>query len=121
VVLGTVATNSCPFTGGSGDDLPIATTVISAQKQIVVPVNITGDKLKGIAVSSEQIGTVVFKDASHAELVGYPLSAAAQSKGWTSADGVTNPLAGVTVAEATISQASITKTSVVRYGALVTV
>jgi hypothetical protein len=49
VVVGTVATNSVPISGGDGDNLPIATTAITAVVQQNVNIFIDGDETKIIA------------------------------------------------------------------------
>jgi len=49
VVVGTVSTNSVPFSLGAGDNLPIATTAITAVVQQNVNLFIDGDETKIIA------------------------------------------------------------------------
>lgn len=47
VTLGTVSTNSCPFSGGAGDDLPVATTAITAMEPEVELVAFDGAAVTG--------------------------------------------------------------------------
>jgi hypothetical protein len=72
VVVGTVATNAVPISGGSGDNLPIATTAITATLPTTANVLIDGDNTKLIAVelkttdtSLRTAGHVAFRDASN--------------------------------------------------------
>jgi len=71
VVVGTVATNAVPISGGAGDNLPIETTAITAVLPTTANVLIDGDNTKLIAVelkttdaSLRTAGHVSFRDAS---------------------------------------------------------
>lgn len=71
VVVGTVATNAVPISGGAGDNLPIATSAITATLRTTANVLIDGDNTKLIAVelkttdtSLRTAGHVSFRDAT---------------------------------------------------------
>ena len=49
VTVGTVATNAVPISGGAGDNLPIATTAITATLRTTANLYIDGDNVKLIA------------------------------------------------------------------------
>jgi hypothetical protein len=73
VVVGTVATNAVPFSGGSGDNLPIATTAITATVRTTGNVLIDGDNVKLIAFELQTLnrelrvpGRITFRDSDNA-------------------------------------------------------
>jgi hypothetical protein len=117
IVVGTVAVNSVPITGGTGDDLPDAATSITAQVPNEESLVVTGDDVVSIAASCANGGTIVFADASDVELFAISLTTTITSYVWTSADGGTNPLAGDAVAKIFLSQPSSAATGL-SYGAV---
>lgn len=71
VVVGTVATNAVPISGGAGDNLPVVTSAITATLRTTANVLIDGDNTKLIAVelkttdtSLRTAGHVSFRDAT---------------------------------------------------------
>jgi hypothetical protein len=116
--VGTVATNSVPFTGASGTVLPIATTAITAQVPTLAPLVVTGDDVVGIGVSMPTGGIAVFATSVPANVYAASLTATATSYVYTDADGGTNPLAGASVARVYLSHgttAEITATGEVQF------
>jgi hypothetical protein len=97
VVVGTVATNSVPITGGSGDVLPAATTAITAMVPVSKDIVLTGNNLELISGWMNKNGVIVVTDAADAELhFMYSGDVAGGASIWSTGFG-TNPLAGDTV------------------------
>lgn len=113
MTIGTVATNSVPIDGGAGDNLPIATTAITAQVPTEEPVVVTGDDVVAIGLRFPLGGIAVFADESDVELLAVTLTTTLTTYCWAAADGGTNPLAGDAVAKVFISQGSTASTSTV--------
>lgn len=100
VIVGTVATNSVPITGGSGDDLPAAATAITAMTRHSESFTVAGDDIVGILISSPVPGyvTLTAADGTTVHLV-VPLTADDATRPsytymWSASDGSTNPVAG---------------------------
>lgn len=104
VVVGTVAVNSVPFSGGGGDNLPVATTPITAAVPHEEPFVVTGDNVAVLAVKCPQQSVFVFTDASDAAIFAIPLDEGG-AYSWTSEDNASNPLAGGAVAKVYMSHA----------------
>ena len=118
ITVGTVATNSVPFDLGDGDDLPVATTAITAMVPAENTLAVPGDDLVGLAVSCPVGGTVVFAAADDSEIYASVRTTASPSEVISVADG-TNPFEGETVAKVFLSHgssaAASTLTGVVMY------
>ena len=116
--VGTVATNSVPFTLATGDVLPAATTAITAMVPTSNTLAVPGDDLVGYAVNCPVGGTVVFATSGDTEVAASVRTVTAPSEVVSVADG-TNPFAGATVAKVFLSHGSIaaasTLTGVVMY------
>jgi hypothetical protein len=100
VVVGTVATNSVPISGGAGDNLPIATTVITASVQQNINLFIDGDETKIIAFAlrtndpqSRVAGHLSFFDAANDLIAEIDLVANVPSI-FDLASGIANPFTG---------------------------
>ncbi len=106
VTVGTVASLSVPFDLGAGDDLPVVTTVITAQVPDEEVFVVDGDEAVSVAAICANGGTVVFATSADATVLAVPLTTAATSYVWTSSDGGTNPLAGGAVTKVFLSQPS---------------
>lgn len=100
----TVTGDSVVLDGGSGDNLPVATTAITAMKPVEVLMDIDGDQVVAVAVYSPKAGYIVFVDDGPADIsdATYQLDAG-EGKGWVSGDGGTNPLTGDTVTKVKFS------------------
>jgi hypothetical protein len=109
MTVGTVATNSVPIDGGSGDNLPTAATAITAMVPEEVPFTVDGDEVVFLSVKSPAAGYVTFKDDADAIITAavYQLDAG-EGKVWYSASGETNPLAGKITSVAVFSHGSTT-------------
>lgn len=116
VVVGTVATNSVPISGGAGDNLPSNLTNITAMVQRTANVLIDGDNAKLIAIEMRTndralrtAAHIGFFDASNdliAELdlvTNVPLVYDIES-------GITNPFTGDPITNLRISQAGVLTT-----------
>lgn len=123
VTVGTVATNSVPFDGGAGDNLPIATTPITAMVPVEEPLPATGNDVVGILIASDVYGTIVLADGSDEELlvkqIGGSANDAEKAYAWYAARDPVNPIAGDTVAKVFFSHGSSTLTADMRAALLV--
>jgi hypothetical protein len=97
VVCGTVATNSVPISGGTGDNLPLAASAITAMVPVSQTLPVTGDNVVAIAVKSPVGGVFAFALANNTVVYVLTVTPVNQSDGWTTFDG-TNPVAGQAVA-----------------------
>lgn len=103
MVVGTVAGNSVPIDLGSGDNLPIAGSAITAQVSIVEAFLLTGNQAITLVVTGSDISTVVFRQAASDSLA-VRLNSPDQVYSW---DGTgTNPLAGAAVVSVLLSHKS---------------
>lgn len=116
VVVGTVATNSVPIDTGIGDDLPIATTVITAVVQKSVNLSIDGDNADLVAAVIETTdkalrtaGHVQFRDASNAEVAEIDFVTNVPQV-WDITGGSANPFTGNVITNLRASQANSTAT-----------
>lgn len=97
ITVGTVATNAVPIDLGAGDNLPIATTVITAMVPTEEDFTVDGDNVTAIAMYSDQAGQIVFCETDDTEVKAYSVGGAVgadQSTFWTADRDATNPLAG---------------------------
>lgn len=100
VTLGTVSGDSCPFSGGAGDDLPAADTAVTAMVPAVETVSVTGDNVTCAAAYAALVPTdgdavVQVTQANDTVIATYILDPGNPTGFW---DGTgTNPFAGVTV------------------------
>jgi hypothetical protein len=93
--------------GGSGDNLPTATTAIIVSKQVAHALELVGDKLELMTIRSTQRGSVEFFSSAPASLLRYDI-AAGEGRFWIDGIGYTNPLAGDTVATIQVANGSAT-------------
>jgi hypothetical protein len=108
VTVGTVSVNSVPISGGTGDNLPAAATAITAMVAVSEPFAVVGDNIDSLFASADSgvNGWVVFKTGANAVIAGFQLPVGTRSKVWASGLGITNPLAGQTVATVEFSHGS---------------
>lgn len=118
VTVGTVATNSVPFSLGAGDVLPANLTTITAMVPIEEAFNVVGDNLKSLTLYSEAHGALVLADGStnHFPKVLAPDNATnpANAYEWNSLSGVTNPIAGDTTTKIFLSHGDSTAARILR-------
>jgi hypothetical protein len=121
MVVGTVATNSVPIDGGSGDNLPTNLTAITAMVPSVETVVIVGNNLNNLVadVTDKTVrGLVTYTDGSDVVQAALEIDPLIGAYLWESTSGVTNPLSGATTAKIKYSHASSVGTKKVRAGAL---
>ena len=118
VTVGTVATNSVPIDLGIGNDLPIATTAITAVVQKSINLAIDGDNTNIIAVILETVdknlrtaGHVQFRDSSNAEIAELDLVANV-AQVWDITGGSANPFTGNPITNLKASQGNSTATEI---------
>jgi hypothetical protein len=116
VVVGTVATNSVPIDSGVGDNLPTATTAITAVVQKSINLAIDGDETDILAVVLETVdktirtaANVQFRDAA-ADIIAEIDLVANVPQVWDIAGGSANPFAGDPITNLKATQANVTTT-----------
>jgi hypothetical protein len=118
VTVGTVSVNSVPIDLGIGDDLPIATTAITAVVQTSMNLTIDGDNTAIIAVVVETIdsalrtaGHVQFRDVSNNEIAELDFVTNVP-RIWDITGGSANPFTGAVITNLKSSQGNVTTTEV---------
>lgn len=107
-VVGTVATNSVPITGGSGDAMPNSVGLtISAMVPDAEVFTLIGNNCAGMAGKCDGVGTVVFAQADGTLIAAYTLTNG-RAQSWFSSEAATNPLAGVTLGKVYFSHGDVT-------------
>lgn len=94
VAVGTVATNSVPISGGTGDNLPSANTSINVSPVLTANVQIDVDNIKAIVISSAGRGTAIVRGSDDPILTKEFSATGIYS--WYLASGVTSPFDVVT-------------------------
>lgn len=105
-IAGTVTSSMVPFSGGSGDALPLEDAAIRTMVAVEEEFLVTGDDATAIVLSSDKAGTIVLALANNTEVayrnVGGPVTAQ-RAWVWTEDRDPVNPLAGASVAKAFFS------------------
>jgi hypothetical protein len=118
MTVGTVATNSVPIDGGSGDNLPTAATAITAMIPINEALVIDGDDVSGIEMYCDAAGTIsLIDDAAAVALskqIGGTTAQDQRSYVWMAARDPVNPIAGDTLAYVRFSHGDSSKTATMR-------
>lgn len=116
VTVGTVSTNSVPIDLGIGDNLPIATTAITAVVQKAINLAVDGDNTKIIAVVLETVtkslrtaGNVQFLDAAGDVIAEIDLVTNVPQV-WDIEGGSANPFTGDPITNLKASQGNSTST-----------
>lgn len=102
MTVGTVATNSVPVDGGSGDDLPATSTVIAAMVPHEESLTVTGDDATAISVYSGVPGYVAFLEAEDVDAKVIRFTSQ-NSYLWSNVLEGTNPLASASILKVTFS------------------
>lgn len=102
VTVGTVSVNSVPFSGGAGDNLPIAASSVTVMVPTELPVVVTGDDAVSVAAKCPVGGTVVFAASNNSTLLAVQLTSTVTTYAWVTGYG-TNPLASASVAKVFLS------------------
>lgn len=109
--VGTVATTSVPFSGGAGDNLPAEDAEIFACVQTVQDLDVVGNNIQIFAVSSQYRASIDFLDSGGTVLLHVELPAG-EFRSWE-IDGIhANPVAGDTIASATVTSGTATAANV---------
>jgi hypothetical protein len=107
LTVGTVATNSVPIDGGSGDDLPENLTAVTAMVPVEKPFTVNGDDAEFLAVKSEAEGYAVFADTFGSDIPDATFRVTpASGKVWGAATGGDSPIAGVSTSLVKFSHGS---------------
>lgn len=121
ITVGTVSGNSVPIDLGSGDNLPIATTAITAMVPTEEDFVVTGDNVSAIACYSDQAGQIVFCESDDTEVKAYSVGGAvgtAQSVFWTEDRDPVNPLASGAITKVYFSHGTSTASAAMRAAVL---
>lgn len=117
-IAGTVAGTVVPIASVSGGSvLPAAATAINVGIPQQRTLAITGNNLSALLLASAVAGYVVFSSVAPADLLAVYLTAGI-AYDWFTGNGVTNPLAAVTVATVWVSHGTTTGTQTMGVGAL---
>lgn len=92
-VSATVSTNACTITGGAGDNLPIATTAVTAQIQTQSNMTFDGDAMAAIVVGSNKRVSLDFQSTDSTSMKHVEV-AAGEAFVWWNAGGFTTPVTG---------------------------
>lgn len=113
-VTATVSTNQVTFSGGAGDVLPAEDDPITVAKRVAIdPMLIEGDDMSSLMAcyvngsSSTARAILDLMDSGGSSLLVYNLTQN-QFQAWLLSSGDTNPLAGDSVAKATVSHDATT-------------
>lgn len=109
MTVGTVSVNSIPIDGGSGDDLPSATTVIAAMVPHETEFVITGDDSVAITANAPCAGYIAFLESGDVDAKVITFDAA-NAYLWSDSPYLegSNPLAGKDVVKVTFSHGQLT-------------
>ena len=107
---GTVSGTTVPFTGGSGDNLPVQASVIYVCNPHVENVSFTGNNAVGMLayaslVNNDLYGQVVFTQSDNTFIAAYRLTPTSPVVEW---DQAPNPFSGVTVGKVYMSHGNPT-------------
>lgn len=92
VVVGTVATDSIPITGGSGDDLPAAAMALTLMVPVLESFPITVANLASIICVCDAPGIAAVVDGALAALGSFRPTSSVAGAEWDSSSGITNPI-----------------------------
>lgn len=116
VVVGVVAGNVVPISGGSGDVLPAQDTAITADEQVTLDVDFDGANLVAIGAKSSKHGHIGFQESGSTE-VEVELTAN-EPWTWLNAQNITNPLVATVVDAVKISNADANNSATFDLGVL---
>lgn len=120
VTVGTVSTNSVPISSGSGDNLPVATTTLTAMVATALTFGLDGDEAEAILCASSPgiRATISFFATSTLELAVNLDASNNYVYFWDEPSGITNPVAGDAITSVKITHESSTTAAVVEAYAL---
>jgi hypothetical protein len=111
------AATTITIDSGAGTVLPVATTAVVIAKESTHDLAIVGDDIVVLAIGSAKRASVNFLDGTDASLLRYDMTAK-EGRLWFTDHGVTNPLAGDTVASVVLACGETTA-SEIRIGVLI--
>lgn len=118
-VVGTVSGTSVPFDSGAGDNLPIATTAITACVQVVVDTDVAAATIEMAAASATRKGSVQFQQSNGTAILSLGLGVASGTAGeawsWASGVGVSTPF-GADVGKVAISNGDSSNSNIISFG-----
>lgn len=101
MTVGTVAGNTVPIDGGSGDALPALSTAVTLVEPVQLDVGVAGTDVSSIALYTATHGQFVFDNAGTEHL------AVELEDGkvyvWTAGSGIDNPISGDTIVSVYVS------------------
>jgi hypothetical protein len=116
VAVGSVGTNTVPFSGGAGTNLPTQASALVVCKQTVVDVDVSGDAISLILCSAQNAVHLDFQQSDGTSIKALSLGAGAL---WFWSDGYgDNPFASAAVAKVAVSNGDSANATVLRVGLL---
>lgn len=108
VIVGTVAGNVIPISGGQGDNLPVAASAITVAPRVTIDLaTLTGSKIKAVAAQAEAVrSTVIIAQANDTEILARVVQSG-RVLAWDDEDGTANPFTAVNVGKAYVSHDGI--------------
>lgn len=110
ILVGTVATNSVPISGGAGDNLPVNLTNITAQVPQEEEFLVSGDNVVALILTANARAQITLTDSSDVEILSYEVPSANKAYDWNNVSGGSNPVASDDIAKAYFSQAGTSGT-----------
>jgi len=117
VVVGTVAGDDVPISGGSGDALPAQGTAVTANKQQVIDTDFDGDLLEAIGALCTARAHLGFYDTGALLALSLDLGAS-ELWHWLNGGTAANPLAGKSIDYVVATQAESTAEANLKLGIL---
>lgn len=120
MTVGTVATNAVPIDGGGGDNLPVQDTAVRAMVPQSEDITVVGANVQWLTIYSRQGGTIVYTQSNSTYIHHFqlePLVLLEFAKSWTTSDGTTNPVTGVTIGKIYLSHGNSAQ-AVTMYGTI---
>ena len=117
VTVGTVVVNAVPIDLGAGDNLPIATTAITAAVVVAADIAFDGDQAIIIAAQCDQIVHCDVQESGGTQIVGLDLLVN-EPWVWTNGGPSANPVASHTVGKIVAANSSSTAAATLRFGTL---
>ena len=114
-VVGTVAGDSVPFTLGTGDVLPVASTVVAVALPVQSTLDVVGDDIKSIMMFTTKRGAFLFTGSDEVSDFTRVLGEGVADH-YYDGDGDPNPVAGDTLAFVFMSHGNIVTGQTMRYG-----
>lgn len=115
--VGTVATNSVPFTGAAGDVLPAQASAVTVQVMTDLNVDFDGDDLELLLAKFTKRGVVVFEDSGDAVLDAEEVPAG-EGYYYVADTLQANPLTGNAVDQIWIANGDSSETNTFSFGCL---